>query len=217
MKENFWSNIENAFQLAGYDTGRGFVTFLAKRYGLTQQAIRDWRQGRSTPKIEYLLQISVDTNVPIDQLIKGISKDSFCVRGIPLLRHSDSLARYSRNNELIDDDVDEWLPDAFYPEKSGEHMRFALRQEGDSMLGNMGLSFPPGSILVFDGSKKIASTGDLVLAKLKEGGFIFRRYISDASRYLMPLNSSYENYTGHFTIAALFVYAVITTPKSWKY
>ncbi len=196
-KSTFIKNIRIAFKKAGYNTERGFPAWLAKRYGVSNQAVNGWLQESSNyPKLEVLVQMAQDTGVSVEALLTAELNES-------ALEHSNQLPLYNMNNYLDKSTVvpDEWI----YPANGEIENRIAIRQFGDSMDER----FPDGSVLIINTDKKIPPNGGLVLAKLANGQLLFRRYVNEGVTYLMPLNSAYENYTDNFEVIGVFEYAII--------
>lgn len=69
---------------------------------------------------------------------------------------------------------------------------FALRVEGDSMVGQGSPSFPEGATIIVE-PKRQPAAGDYVVARdPRTQRLVFRRLMSDgANWYLRPLNTAY--------------------------
>ena len=86
----------------------------------------------------------------------------------------------------------DWLNDKSYP-------RIETLLEMAADLG----------MLIFDITRRNPENGDYVAARLEDGSCVFRRYMQEGIRYLMPLNHTYENYRGNFGVIGTLDYAVL--------
>ena len=90
---------------------------------------------------------------------------------------------------------------------------FAVRLNDESMSPNIGKSYPPNSLLVFDMSKQTPQHESYVFATIKgdnEEIGVFRRFVKvGKTEQLIALNPLYPKIDSDFTIAATLVYAVL--------
>ena len=211
MNTKFSSNLKDAYAEQGKDTGRGFPIFLSQRFGVTTQAARDWLNDKSYPRIETLLEMAADLGITVDQLLTGESSQ-IRVDLIPVLASLADAAGLDTQQmpESQGCSVERWIPSLRGQERKSriKTARFAVKQMGDSMSAS-GTSFPEGMLLIFDITRRKPENGDYVAARLEDGSCVFRRYMQEGIRYLMPLNHTYENYRGNFEVIGTLDYAVL--------
>lgn len=209
-KQTFINNTKAAFEKIGYNTGHGFITKLAEKYGVSSPAANEWFNVNRTsyPRLEILCKMSEDTGVSINQLLFGNLEAEIKQYKVPIYPiNKISKIDFSTRTSEREAQPEEWIAFAdFYNPKL-----FGIRQFGDSMLSPNGISFAENTIVVFNADKKNPPNGGLILASIDDEKVIFRRYINEGTPFLMPLNNNYENYTGQFNIIGCFEYAIIKT------
>ncbi|MBS9783435.1 MAG: hypothetical protein KGV46_02660 [Pasteurella sp.] len=207
-KSKFIKNLKTAFGRIGYNTGHGFIKQLSEKYGVSAPAANDWLNDKksSYPRLEILGRMSEDTGVTINHLLFGNLEKETLQYKVPVYL-LDYITELDLSLSVTDRTIQpkDWVSfmDGYNP-----HL-FAIEQVGESMQSATGFSFPEKTIVVFNADKKNPPNGGLVLAQVNNNQVVFRRYITEGIPYLKPLNPTYENYSGEFSIIATFEYAII--------
>lgn len=168
---------------------------LAQKVGVVRRQIAAYEGGEAKPRIQALQNLAAALGTTTDWLINGQGsgpdtssiKRTITVREIPIFTNLKSVV-------LMDG---EWTMDGSVsgytsaPNSAGEGA-FAYRVEGDSMDAPAGVSFPHGTLVIFDPDIK-AHNGDFILCSLpNEDKITFKRLIKDQhSYYLKSLNLRY--------------------------
>ena len=152
---------------------------VAKETGIPQSTFSDWKNGRSTPKIEKLVKIAAYFDVPLEHLIGNGALGSREKR-IPIIGEIRAGAPIITNETLLGyenaevDDADEY---------------FFLKINGDSMK-NIGMV--NGSLVLFR-KQQYAENGDVVACLVGgESATVKRFYRQQRTIQLLPENEEYK-------------------------
>lgn len=196
---NTWNE---RLQQAIEDSGLKKSAF-AKKVGVSPPTVTDWISGEiktiSAPNAERVAAaLSLNTKwlvsgkgpKHVDQLIGNTGAGPPIHSKYPLI----SSVQAGRWTDIVDNfspgDAEDWIASTARLSK----FAFALRVEGDSMVGPPGTkSVPEGSIIIVDPQLE-PHNGSFVVAKLPgEDKAVFKKFVKDGPRlYLMPLNPTYR-------------------------
>ena len=161
----------------------------AEAVGVSRSAVQQWEKpGGTSPKRANQPRVAQLLNVSIAELVSGEStKGTRQMRPeVPLISELQS-----GNYTVIDN---------FNPVQQFENVRvtipvrrhtYALRVHGDSMVSELGDSFPDGSILIVEPEME-AQPGDYVIALNAQNQTTFKQLTIDGGEfYLRALNTRY--------------------------
>ncbi|MBO4575471.1 MAG: LexA family transcriptional regulator [Neisseriaceae bacterium] len=196
-------NLRRAFEKMGLGNW-GIQATVAEKLGVSSQAVNRWLMPNidTQPTIDKLIKIAELANMSLDELILG--EDS--ALWIPLLNNFTDAVAFCKGEKVPSKDK---IPVIGGGLKQG----FAVRLNDESMSPNIGKSYPPNSLLVFDMSKQTPQHESYVFATIKgdnEEIGVFRRFVKvGKTEQLIALNPLYPKIDSDFTIAATLVYAVL--------
>lgn len=175
---------------------------VAQHIGSTPVAVGYWERGVNYPNGTNLLLLAeilkttpqwlVSGQGPkhVDQQLGNTGAGPAIHGKYPLI----SSVQAGRWTDIVDNfspgDAEDWIESTARLSK----FAFALRVEGDSMVGPPGTkSVPEGSIIIVDPQIE-PQNGSFVVAKLPgEDKAVFKKFVKDGPRcYLMPLNQAYR-------------------------
>ncbi|UNH43313.1 helix-turn-helix domain-containing protein [Moellerella wisconsensis] len=166
---------------------------LAKKVGVVTRQIAAYEGGEARPRINALNNLAAALGTTPEWLASGVGEapDIAKVRStitlplIPVITFAQA-ANLTSDYDIMGYD---YIPAPMIASDSA----FALKIEGHSMQSDRGISFPEGSIVIFDPSLE-AHHNDFVLCKLDTYSEItFKRLIKDQGElYLAPLNERYQ-------------------------
>lgn len=167
---------------------------LAKKVGVVPRQIAAYEGGEAKPRINALNNLAAALGTTPDWLAsgKGDAPDIGHIRStitlplIPVITFAQA-ADMCEGEHVVGCD---YIP---APRLASESA-FAVRINGDSMQSGSGISFPEGSMVIFDPDLP-ASNGDFVLCRLNSDDEVtFKQLIIDQDEfYLHPLNPRYMN------------------------
>lgn len=176
---------------------------VARRLGITPQAVQGWESGKSAPRGERLLQLAKLLGVTPHYLMSGEGpRPEEHANVIPTLQPH----RQAKEYPLISwvaagswtesctipcrEAAEEWLEST---ENAGEY-GYWLEVDGESMMASSGFSFIPGVRILVQPEGFDLISGKLYIAKLLDTGeTTFKQYVRDAGiEYLRPLNPAFR-------------------------
>lgn len=208
-KEIFIKNLTYLFGKIGVEPSRGFSLAISKQYKVKPQAVTHWINADTSimPKLSILLDIAEDFGVTIDELVSVDIESSLAkIHGFSPPKKIGSL--------IVDNLGENWekpyesTVSVNLPIPLPSNALTGIKQEGDSMTGLRGKSYPDGSEVYFNCLEKEVENGDLVLASLPDGNVVFRQFVNEDGRYLKALAPDYPIHH-EFSIKGKFVFAVV--------
>ncbi|MEM6603183.1 MAG: S24 family peptidase [Pseudomonadota bacterium] len=161
---------------------------LAKKMGVSRQAVSKWIEGLSKPKGENLDKLAKNLNTTAEWLLYGKGQESTPILMIdyPLLSW-DELSVYCETDYKESNLENSGL---YFTHKTYTDYSFALRVQNDSMSRMTSPSFTEGANVLFEYQVE-AKPNDFVLVR-QDDEYIFRQLVKDGSRWLLkPLNPTY--------------------------
>ncbi|MCG5369799.1 XRE family transcriptional regulator [Providencia rettgeri] len=189
---------------------------LAKKVGVVTRQIAAYEGGEARPRINALNNLAAALGTTAEWLASGVGEapDIAKVRAtitlplIPLITFTQA-ANLSSDDDIVGYD---YIP----APKLASESTFALKIEGHSMQSDRGISFPEGSIVIFDPDLE-AHHNDFVLCKLDGYSEItFKRLIKDQGQlYLAPLNEMFQIIPigNHCTIIGVAIQSIYDLTK----
>ncbi len=156
---------------------------LAEKVNVTPAQVSRYERGLAEPRPRILEKISSTLDVPVEILIGNTL--GFDINPLPVIG-------WDLINDFLNKKISEFSEFAIAdPSLSLSSNSFGLRINGDSMSSSGKVSFPDGSITVFEPTGQY-SHNDFVLAQIKNDYFILKQLAYDAGRvYLLSLNKNY--------------------------
>ncbi|MEJ8823648.1 S24 family peptidase [Variovorax humicola] len=162
----------------------------ADALGVSRGAVQQWEKpGGTAPKRTNQARVARLLGISIAELVSGVSAGS---RGADMRGEVPLVSEVEAGNYTVIDN--------FKPKKQFETVpvsvpiqrhTYALRVHGDSMVSEVGDSFPPGSILVVE-PEMTPEPGDYVIALNEANETTFKQLVKDGGDfYLKPLNTRY--------------------------
>ncbi|AZH05957.1 helix-turn-helix domain-containing protein [Proteus mirabilis] len=174
---------------------------LANMVGISQRQIAAYEAGESKPRIGTLMKLAN----ALDVSFVWLASHSIDIGDVRVISMKDKPADKSMTViPLIDiDNVIPWIKNELYREGAHEYVSisgdvrygsFAITQKDAAMsyTSREGISFPIGSIVVFDPSRTPVKDGDFVLAIINHKSSVFRQvFIGSSECNLIPLDNRY--------------------------
>ncbi len=206
IDDSFKNRIQLVRQSLGLTQGD-----LADKVGVVRRQIAAYEAGDSKPRINVLNNLAATLGATAEWLAQGIGespeigrvRSTITLPLIPILTFTQAANLPSDDNMIGYD----YIP---APRLASEST-FALKIEGHSMQSDKGISFPEGSIVIFDPDLE-AHHNDFVLCKLDGYSEVtFKRLIKDQGQlYLAPLNEMFQIIPigNHYSIIAVAIQSI---------
>ncbi|WP_049199084.1 LexA family protein [Proteus mirabilis] len=189
IDDNFKNRIQLVRQSLGLTQGD-----LADKVGVVRRQIAAYEAGDSKPRINVLNNLAATLGATAEWLAQGIGvppeigrvRSTITLPLIPILTFTQAANLPSDDNMVGYD----YIP----APRLASDTAFAVRIDGDSMQSNSAITFPEGSIVIFD-PELDANNGDFILCKLDSSNdATFKQLIIDQGEYyLHSLNPKYMN------------------------
>lgn len=162
----------------------------ADTLGVSRGAVQQWEKpGGTAPKRANQARVADLLGISVAELVSGVSAGG---RGLDVRAEVPLVSSVEAGNYTVIDN--------FKPRQQFETVpvsvpikrhTYALRVHGDSMVSEIGDSFPEGSILIVE-PEMAAEPGDYVIALNQSNETTFKQLVKDGGDlYLKPLNSRY--------------------------
>lgn len=158
--------------------------------GVSRGAVQQWeKQGGTAPKRANQGRVAKLLGISIAELVSGVSAGA---RGADMRSEVPLVSEVEAGNYTV---IDNFKPatqfDTVPVSVPVKKHTYALRVHGDSMVSDVGDSFPAGSILIVEPDME-AIPGDYVIALNPARETTFKQLVKDGGDlYLKPLNSRY--------------------------
>lgn len=161
----------------------------AEAAGVSRGAVEQWERGRSAPRRSIQPRVAELLGISLGEFIaSGVRADPKSTAAhsrVPLLGEKEA-ANYLAIDNFRDLDGHETIPVAVPVRRH----TFAMRVRGDSMISEVGDSFPDGSIIVVEPEIE-ARPGDYVVTVREDDPPTLKQLVRDEILYLKPLNARY--------------------------
>jgi len=162
----------------------------ADAVGVSRGAVQQWEKpGGTAPKRSNQHRVAALLGISVAELVSGGSNTG---QGLDMRSEVPLVSEVEAGDYTV---IDNFKPkgkfDTVPVSVPVKRHTYALAVQGDSMVGETGDSFPPGSIIVVE-PELAALPGDYVIARNSDGATTFKQLVKDGSDlYLKPLNARY--------------------------
>jgi SOS-response transcriptional repressor LexA len=162
----------------------------ADAVGVSRGAVQQWEKpGGTAPKRSNQHRVAALLGISVAELVSGGSNTG---QGLDMRSEVPLVSEVEAGDYTV---IDNFKPKGNFntvpvsvPVK---RHTYALIVQGDSMVGETGDSFPPGSLIVVE-PELAALPGDYVIALHGDGATSFKQLVKDGGDlYLKPLNARY--------------------------
>ncbi len=162
----------------------------ADSLGVSRGAVQQWEKpGGTAPKRANQARVADLLGISVAELVSGVSAGG---RGLDVRSEVPLVSSVEAGNYTVIDNFNLLKPyDTIPVSVPIKRHTYALRVHGDSMVSEVGDSFPEGSILVVE-PEMTPEPGDYVIALNESNETTFKQLVRDGGDlYLKPLNTRY--------------------------